>query len=108
MAKFINVYWLKAHFKYAYSAGDHGMVDANAAPALIKGGYIMPLPDTEVEKVNPLPEDLPGRTAIFNAGFDSLEKIKEAGDSLLDAGISTTTLKKVKTYLKTLDLSLSR
>lgn len=99
MAKFIKVYWIKAHFKYAYSAGNNGVVDADAAPALIKGGFIMPLPDTVEEKENPLPADLPGRTIIFNAGFDTLDKIKDAGDSLLDAGISNTTLKKVKAYL---------
>lgn len=97
--KYVKVLWLKSHWDYAYSAGDNGIVDANRAPVLLKEGYIIPVPDTIEEKVNPLPEDLPGRTTIFNAGFDTLEKIKEAGDSLLDAGISTTTLKKVKAYL---------
>ena len=97
--KFIKVYWIKAHHKYAYNAGDHGSVDADVALALVKSGYIMPVPETEMEKDNPLPADLPGRTILFSAGFETLAAIQSAGDSLLDTGISNTTLKKVKTYL---------
>jgi hypothetical protein len=99
MEKFVKVIWLKSHHKYAYNTGDNGSVDAEKAPELIKGGYIMPVPDTVQEKVNPLPADFPGRTILFDAGFDSIQKIKEAGDSLLDAGISKTTLTKVKKYV---------
>jgi hypothetical protein len=97
--KFIKVLWLKAHHKFAYSKGDHGVVDADLAPGLMNDGYIMPVPDTEVEKVNPLPDDLPGRTILFNAGYETLQALRESGDSLLDAGISKTTLTKVKAYL---------
>jgi hypothetical protein len=97
--KFIKVLWLKAHFKYAYNTGDNGYVDAEKAPALMREGFIMPIPETEEVKVNPLPEDLPGRTALFHTGFDTMAKIRAAGDSILDAGISNTTLKKIKTYL---------
>jgi hypothetical protein len=96
---FVKVLWLKAHHKYSYNTGDNGIVDANLAPALIKGGYIMPLPDTNEEKANTLPEDLPGRTILFASGYDTIQKIKEAGDSLLDAGISKTTLTRVKKYV---------
>ena len=97
--KFIKVLWLKAHHKYAYSKGDLGSVDADLALTLMNEGYIMPVPETEVEKDNPLPEDLPGRTILFAAGYETLAAIKESGDSLLDVGISNTTLKKVKAYL---------
>lgn len=97
--KYVKVLWLRAHFRYAYSAGDHGSVNAEDALELIKKGYVMLVPDTEDVKVNPLPEDLPGRTALFHAGFDTIQKIKQAGDSILDAGISNTTLKKVKAYV---------
>jgi hypothetical protein len=99
--KFVRVLWIKAHFRYAYSAGDNGYIDASAASDLIKGGYIIPLPDTVEEKINLLPHDFPGRTVLFNSGFDTIGKIKQAGDSLLDAGISKATLTKVKTYLST-------
>jgi hypothetical protein len=99
--KYVRVLWIKAHHRYAYSAGNHGIVDAAFASDLIKGGYIIPLPDTVEEKVNTLPQDFPGRTVLFSSGFDNLEKIRQAGDSLLDAGISKATLTKVKTYLST-------
>jgi hypothetical protein len=99
--KYINVIWLKPHHLYAYNKDDKGIVDSEKAPGLLAAGFILPIPDTEskIEKVNPLPADLPGRTVLFDAGFDTIQKIKEAGDSLLDAGISNTTLKKVKAYV---------
>lgn len=99
--KFINVIWLKPHPLFAYNKDDKGIIDSEKAPGLLAAGYILPIPDTETktEKVNPLPEDLPGRTILFDAGFDTIQKIKEAGDSLLDAGISKSTLTKVKKYV---------
>jgi hypothetical protein len=97
--KYVKVKWVKAHWDYAISAGDVGIVDALRAPQLLEKGFIIPIPDAEDVKDNPLPEDFPARSVLFNAGFDNLDKIREAGDSLLDAGISNTTLKKVKAYL---------
>ena len=100
---YVPVYWVKAHWHYAYSAGDNGIVLAEKAPELMEKGFIIPLPEEEekrIEKVNPLPEDLPGRTALFDSGYETLDQLKAAGDSLLDAGISNTTLRKVKNYLK--------
>jgi hypothetical protein len=96
----IKVKWLKAHWDFAYSEGNIGHVTAEKAAMLLKGGFVIPLPDDEEEeKVNPLPADLPGRGPLFISGFVTLDQVKQAGDSLLDAGISTTTLKKIKTYL---------
>jgi hypothetical protein len=97
---YIPVLWVKAHSKYAYSAGQEGIVKADQVPDLIKGGYLIPVTETQEKKINPLPDDLPGRDKLFEAGFDDLQKIREAGDSLLDAGISNTTCKKINTYLK--------
>jgi hypothetical protein len=99
----IKVKWLKAHWDYAYSEGDLGYVSHENAPKLLKGGFVLPLPEEEIifqTPVNPLPEDFPAREIIFNAGFDTFERIKEAGDSLLDVGISKTTLKKIQKYLE--------
>lgn len=112
----IKVKWVKAHFKYAYVAGDVGYVKADAVESLVAQGYVIPLPDEIKEPapapatvlvpeppvvVNPLPEGLPGREKLFGAGFDSLDKIREAGDGLLDVvGISNSMLKKIKKYLK--------
>lgn len=97
---FIPVLWVKAHIKYAYSAGQEGIVRSERLPDLIKGGYVVPLPEEKKKKINPLPDDLPGRDKLFEAGFDDLKKIREAGDSLLDAGISNAMCKKINTYLK--------
>jgi hypothetical protein len=110
----IKVKWLKAHFKFAYVAGDVGYVTPEWAEKLLPLGYILPIPDAEkeypeaassvpapAEKTNSLPEDLPARDKLFAAGFDSIEKVKEAGDSLLDVvGISNNILKKITKYLK--------
>jgi hypothetical protein len=97
---FIPVLWVKAHPKYSYSAGQEGIVKADMVPDLIKDGYIIPVPEGKKEKTNPLPEDLPARDKLFAAGFDDLKKIREAGDSLLDAGISNAMCKKITAYLK--------
>jgi hypothetical protein len=102
----VKVKWLKAHPKFAYVAGDVGYVTPEWAEKLLPEGYIIPIPEAEIvefkkDPVNPLPDDLPGRDKLFTAGFDSLEKIKEAGDGLLDVvGISNAMLKKIKKYLK--------
>jgi len=104
----IKVKWLKAHCKFAYVAGDVGYVTPEWAEKLLAQGYILLIPDALTEitgpapgKVNTLPDDLPARDKLFAAGFDSLENIKEAGDSLLDVvGISNNILKKITKYLK--------
>lgn len=99
-AKYIKVLWLKGHWDYGYFAGQNGIVDSRRAPELLKGGFIIPLPDEKEEKVNPLPEDMPLRAKLFELGFDTIEKVREAGKSLLDEGISNTSLKKISAYLK--------
>jgi hypothetical protein len=101
----IKVKWLKAHFKFAYSKGNVGFVSAGDIVKynLLEGGFVMLIPEAEKysEQINPLPADLPGRDKLFIAGFDSIEKIKQAagGDSLLDV-VSNAVLKKLVKYLK--------
>lgn len=94
------MFWVKAHPKYAYSAGQEGIIKADRAPQLIMGGYVIPVTEEKAKKINPLPDDLPGRDKLFANGFDDLNKIRQAGDSLLDVGISNATLKKITGYLK--------
>jgi hypothetical protein len=99
---YIKVKWLKAHHAYAYSKGNIGTVDAEKAPVLIEGGYIIPVPDKEDDEVNPLPEDLPVRDLLFENGFDTIEKIKEAGDAITDIkGIGKGTLKTLAEWFET-------
>ena len=107
----VKVKFLKSHPAFGYFAGDVGTITPEWAEKLLAQGYILPIPDALTEitgpapaapgKVNTLPDDLPARDKLFAAGFNSLEKIKEAGDSLLDVvGISNNILKKITKYLK--------
>ena len=109
----IKVKWLKAHYKFAYSAGDVGYITPEWAEKLLPLGYILPVPSVEGEIMsapfiaaapaveNPLPADLPARDKLFAAGYDTVEKVKEAGDGLLDVvGVSKNILKKITRYLK--------
>lgn len=96
--KFVKVLWIKAHPKYAYSAGNTGLVMADRAPQLVKEGYVIPVPDAEDKKDNPLPEDFPGRDKLFAIGFETVDSVKQAGEALLDEGISQAMLKKIMKY----------
>jgi hypothetical protein len=100
--KVINVKWLKPHWAYSYSAGETGSVFADVAPSLLKGGFILPAPDKDNDKVNPLPEDLPVRDLLFENGFETVEKIKEAGEAITDIkGIGKGTLKQLAEWFET-------
>ncbi len=97
---YVNVLWVKAHPKYAYNKGDRGIVLADRAPSLLKEGFIIPVPD-EDENKNTLPEDLPARDVLFEAGYDTIEKIKKAGESLIDVkGIGKGTLKQLEAWFE--------
>jgi hypothetical protein len=118
----IKVKWLKPHSSFGYFAGDLGYVTADWAAKLVATGYVMLLPEDGLvipavpssppvvpliggqisgsKDDNPLPEDLPGREKLFEAGYRELEKIKEAGDLLMDAGISKSMCKSIAKYLK--------
>ncbi len=97
----IKVKWVKPHPRYAYFAGDVGTVKVEKVKELLDKGYIIPIPDQEDKKDNPLPEDLPARDILYEAGFDTVEKVKEAGESLADIkGIGKGTLKQLAEYFK--------
>lgn len=104
MAK-VNVIFVKAHPKYAYFTGETGEIDSAEASRLMKEGYVMPLADTSPVTggdKNPLPEDLPVRDLLWAEGFDAVEKIVEAGESLQEIkGIGK------KTYVDIMDYCLS-
>jgi len=99
--KFVRVLWIKAHHNYAYSAGNTGHVKAEDLEKLLKDGYVVPLQDEEDEKINTLPEDLPARDILFAEGFDTAEKVQEAGESITDIkGISKATYKQIVAYFE--------
>ena len=96
----IKVYWIKSHPDYGYFTGDTGVIQSEKFNALFKGGYVSPLPNKEdKDPENSLPVDLPGRGILLKAGYDSLEKIQKAGDSIADLDLSKATVTKIKKYL---------
>lgn len=81
------------------------MIDADKAAKMTNEGYVFPLPEPVIEavKVNLLPEDLPGRDKLFSLGFENVEKVREAGDALLDAGFSKSMITKIRKYFEPVD-----
>jgi len=100
--KLIKVKFLKAHPEFAYSAGSVGEVTEENAARLLNSGYIIILPeDGNEDVVNTLPEDFPARDILFAEGFDTAEKVKEAGESILDVkGIGKGTYKQIVAYFE--------
>jgi hypothetical protein len=100
MSKTVNVKFRKAHPQYSYFPGDTGKIDAVSAEKLLDEGYIIIVPEKD-DVINPLPEDLPVRDILFDNGFDTVDKIREAGSSLTDVkGIGKNTLKLIHDYLE--------
>jgi hypothetical protein len=110
----IKVKFIKSHSAFAYFAGEVGFVTPAWAEKLLPEGYIIIIPEeikefgpsatlgtTDGGVTNTLPEDMPARDKLFAAGFDSVEKVRAAGDGLLDVvGVSNNILKKITKYLK--------
>lgn len=97
--KSTKVKFLKAHPDFAYFVGDVATLSDEHVAKLHNSGHVLILPaDEDDENENPLPKDFPARDVLFNAGFESVEKVKEAGDSLADLGISKTAIKKIMAY----------
>jgi hypothetical protein len=114
----IKVKFLKSHSAFSYFAGEVGYVTPAWAEKLLPLGYIIIIPE-EIKEFGPsgdagsgsasdgsgvtntLPADLPARDKLFAAGFDTIEKVRAAGDGLLDVvGVSNNILKKINKYLK--------
>lgn len=100
--KYIKVKFLKAHPEFAYFKGDVGEITEESAAILLESGHIIILPEGSDEgDVNTLPEDLPAREILFAEGFDTAEKVKEAGESILDIkGIGKATYKLIVEFLE--------
>ncbi|HNY52938.1 MAG TPA: hypothetical protein PK727_04650 [Bacteroidales bacterium] len=95
----IKVFWLKSHPDFSYFPKQTGVVQSEKFDSLFSGGYITPLPDVKDKAENPLPADLPGRDILFEAGYDSIEKVMRAGNSIADLDLSGATVTKIKKYL---------
>lgn len=96
-----KVKFRKSHPDFAYFANDIACLSSDHVAKLVNEGFVIILPnDEEDEEENPLPKNLPARNVLFSAGYKDVKKIRESGDSILDAGISMPTLKKVKKFLE--------
>ena len=100
--KYIKVKFQKAHPEFAYSAGDIGLVEDEKAAQLLNTGYVIMLPDDgDNDVVNTITEDFTARDILFAEGFDSAEKVKEAGESITDVkGIGKGTYKQIVAYFE--------
>jgi hypothetical protein len=102
--KTIKVKFNKSHPKLAYFEGDVAKIPAQTASKykLLEKGYVINLPvDGDVDDINKLPEDIPSRDILFEAGYDTIEKIKKAGESLIDVkGIGKGTLKQIESWFE--------
>lgn len=111
MGNMVNVVFRMPHPDYGYFAGQSGKVDAIKAQKLLQDGYIIIAPEKEepavpadiapMEVINPLPADFPARIILFEAGFDTVDKVLQAGESLTDIkGIGKGTLRQIDNWCK--------
>lgn len=100
--QYIKVKFLKSHPEFAYFKGDVGEITEDNAARLLESGHIIILPEGSGEgDENTLPEDLPARDILFAEGFDTAEKVKEAGESITDIkGIGKATYKQIVAYFE--------
>jgi Xaa-Pro aminopeptidase len=79
-------------FNLGYGVGETGEFDEKQAKELFRAGVAEP-----VEAEDALPEDLPGRKQILNAGL-SLEELKEVKDFTEIKGITKAIAEKLTEY----------
>ena len=98
MAKVVNIKFVKhpVQFRMAYFPGDIISIDEKQADELVLSGVAVPC-----EKGSDLPDDIPGRNLLINAGL-SLSDVKEISDFTQIKGISKTTAANIVKYLKKL------
>ena len=120
MGKYVNVIFRESHPKYAYFAGQRGKIDVDKAKELLQSGHVIIAPDLDdnidpipvliasqfaepvpVPVENPLPSDFPARIILFEAGFDTVDKVLQAGEAITDIkGIGKGTLKQIDNWVK--------
>ncbi len=110
MGNMVNVVFRTPHPDYGYFAGQSGKIDAVKAQKLLQEGYIIIAPEKEdsgipptdpLEVINPLPPDFPARIILFEAGFDTIDKVLQAGESLTDIkGIGKGTIRQIDNWCK--------
>lgn len=121
MSKLVNVIFRESHPKYGYFAGQRGKIYADKALELLQSGHVIIAPDLDDNPdpvpvliasqyvkdpgppviENPLPTDFPSRLLLFEAGFDTVDKVLQAGEAITDIkGIGKGTLKQIDNWVK--------
>lgn len=96
----LRIKWLKPHPAYSYSEGNNADLTPEQVEPLVLSGHVILFPGENEPEVNPLPEDLPCRELLFENGFDTLEKIKSAGESLTEIkGIGKKTFEDITSFI---------
>ena len=97
----IRVKWLKSHPEYSYFKGDISELSADKAAVLTESGHVLSFPGVKEKEDNTLPADLPCREILFSNGFDTMEKIKEAGNALSEIkGITVKSAEKILSFIE--------
>lgn len=96
----LSVKWLKPHPEWAYFEGNFAELPADKVSELVSTGHVIYFPGEKVKDVNPLPLDLPCRDILYSEGFDTIEKIKQAGASIKEIkGIGKRSFENVTAFL---------
>lgn len=71
---------------YGYFGGETTEIADETAGKFIEDGLAILIPKTEGENDdnNSLPEEMPARDLLFNNGYESIEQILEARNTLVD------------------------
>ena len=74
---------------YGYFPNETAEIPYAEALKFVESGLVIIIPETEGANDNPLPEDMPCRAALFKNGFETVEQILSAKESLSEIkGIS--------------------
>lgn len=82
-----------------YFGGDTAELPDDLASDLVKGGAAVLVPETDDGEKNPLPEDLPMRNLLWENGYESVEQILDASETLTDIkGIGPSSADRIVQY----------
>lgn len=105
----MNIKFLRPVVGFAYFEGDiTGSLPDDRAAYLVSIGAAVLIPETE-GKTNTLPDDLPARQLLFDAGFETVADILNAQSTLTDVpGISKRMAEKILKALTSIQQPASR
>lgn len=87
-----KLYFIRSPKGYGYHAGHVHEVPEDQAKKFKKSGVARPATKT-------LPKDIPGRKALIDAGYETIQEVKEISDFSEINGIGTKTQQELAGYL---------